>query len=45
MRTLARCEPDVQIRRLYGYLARRGFAAGLVHDVVRRVTMARERPG
>lgn len=44
LRSLARFEPDVQRRRLYGFLARKGFAGDLVHEVVRRLTRAREIP-
>jgi regulatory protein len=44
LRSLARFEPDVQRRRLYGFLARKGFAGDLVHEVVRRLTRPREMP-
>ena len=37
LRSLARLEPDVQRRRLYGYLGRQGFPSALIHDVVRRL--------
>lgn len=38
LRSLAGLEPHVQRRRLYGFLARQGFAAEFVHDAVRRHT-------
>lgn len=34
LRSLAKLERDVQRRRLYGYLARKGYAANLVREVV-----------
>jgi regulatory protein len=37
LRSLARFEPDVQRRRLYGFLGRKGFAPEVIHDVVRRL--------
>jgi regulatory protein len=37
MRSLAALEPDVQRRRLYGFLARRGFASSDIAKVLRSV--------
>ncbi len=37
-RSLTKLEPDVQRRRLYGFLARKGFASDLVRDTVRQLT-------
>ena len=37
-RTLAKLEPDVQRRRLYGFLARKGFAPDLVRETVAKIT-------
>jgi regulatory protein len=37
-KTLAKLEPDVQRRRLYGFLARKGFAPDLVRDTVAKLT-------
>lgn len=37
MRSLAALEPDVQRRRLYGFLARRGFASSEIAKVLRSV--------
>jgi regulatory protein len=39
-RSLAKLEPDVQKRRLYGFLARKGYPANLVREAVKRVTSA-----
>lgn len=38
LRSLAKLAPDVQRRRLYGYLARRGFAAGEIAKVLRSIS-------
>ena len=35
LRSLAKLEPDVQRRRLYGFLARKGYPPDLVRDVVK----------
>ncbi|MFT3875048.1 MAG: regulatory protein RecX [Propioniciclava sp.] len=40
MRTMGSLEPHVRYRRLAGALARRGFAPGLCHAVVKEVTGA-----
>jgi regulatory protein len=37
-RALAKLEPDVQRRRLYGFLARKGFAPDLVRETVAKFT-------
>jgi regulatory protein len=37
-RSLAKLEPDVQRRRLYGFLARKGFAPDLVRETVAKLT-------
>jgi regulatory protein len=37
-KTLAKLEPDVQRRRLYGFLARKGFAPDLVRETVAKFT-------
>ncbi len=42
MRSLAKYEPDVQRRRLYGFLARKGFSADLIREVVQRLTRVRD---
>jgi regulatory protein len=36
LRSLQKLAPDVRRRRLYGYLARRGYAADLVREIVNR---------
>ena len=38
LRSLAKHEPEVQRRRLYGYLTRRGFPLALVRETVARMT-------
>lgn len=38
MRTLATLAPEVQRRRLYGYLARRGFSSAEIANVLRKVS-------
>jgi regulatory protein len=38
VRTLANLAPDAQRRRLYGFLARRGFAPDLVRETVAKLT-------
>ena len=38
LRPLEKLEPDVRRRRLYGFLARKGFAADLVRAAVKRLT-------
>jgi regulatory protein len=38
LRALAKLEPEVQRRRLYGFLARQGFPADLVRATVARLT-------
>jgi regulatory protein len=38
LRSLAKLEPDVQRRRLYGFLARKGYPADLVRDAVAKLT-------
>ena len=43
-RLLGSLAPDVARRRLSGYLARRGFEAAIVTDVVRRLTRSAETP-
>lgn len=40
MRTLAALAPDVQRRRLYGFLARRGFASSEIAKVLRTIPSA-----
>jgi regulatory protein len=37
-RSLAKLEPDVQRRRLYGFLARKGYAPDLVRETVAKLT-------
>ena len=37
-RSLSKLEPDVQRRRLYGFLARKGYPSGLVRDTVKKLT-------
>jgi hypothetical protein len=37
MKSLVKLEPDVQRRRLYGFLARQGFSAALIGDVLKKV--------
>ena len=37
MKSLLQLDPDVQRRRLYGYLARQGFSSALIGDVVKKV--------
>jgi regulatory protein len=37
-RSLQKLEPDVQRRRLYGFLARKGYAPDLVRETVQRLT-------
>jgi len=39
-RTLEKLEPDVRRRRLYGFLARKGYAPDLVRAAVKRLTSA-----
>ena len=41
LRTLAKLEPDVQRRRLYGFLARKGYAPDLVRETVAKFTSAK----
>lgn len=41
MRTLAALEPDVQRRRLYGFLPRRGLAASEIAKVLRELPSTR----
>ena len=36
-RSLSKLEPDVQRRRLYGFLARKGYPSDLVRDTVRKL--------
>lgn len=43
LRSLAKLEPDVKRRRLYGFLARKGYPASLVRDAVATLTR-REAP-
>lgn len=43
LKTLAKLEPDVRRRRLYGFLARKGYPASLVRDAVATLTR-REAP-
>jgi regulatory protein len=38
LRSLAKLEPDVQRRRLYGFLARKGYPPDLVRDAVKRLS-------
>jgi regulatory protein len=38
VRSLAKLEPDVQRRRLYGFLARKGYAPDLVRETVAKFT-------
>ena len=38
LRSLAQFEPEVRRRRLYGFLARKGFAADRIHEILRRLT-------
>lgn len=45
MRTMASLEPHVRYRRLAGALARRGFAPGLCHRVVKEVAGAEAEVG
>ena len=37
-RSFAKLDADVQRRRLYGFLARKGFAPDLVRETVQRLT-------
>ena len=37
-RSLSKLEPDVQRRRLYGFLARKGYPSDLVRDTVKKLT-------
>ena len=41
LRSLAKLEPEVQRRRLYGFLARQGFPADLVRATVAKFTRGR----
>ncbi len=38
LRSLAKLEPDVQRRRLYGFLARKGYPPDLVRDAVKQLS-------
>ena len=38
LRSLSRLQPDVRRRRLYGFLARRGYPPDFVREVVNRLT-------
>lgn len=42
LRSLAKLDPDVQRRRVYGFLARKGFPADLVREVVAALLKAKE---
>ncbi|MFI5233528.1 MAG: regulatory protein RecX [Gemmatimonadales bacterium] len=43
IRSLAALEPDVQRRRLYGFLARKGYPSDLVRDAVAKLIRRGER--
>jgi len=45
MRSLAALEPDVQRRRLYGFLARRGFASSEISRLLRSMPVGGSRKG
>ena len=42
LRTLAKLEPDVRRRRLYGFLARKGYAPDLVRETVAKFTQSKQ---
>lgn len=44
VRSLAKLEPDVQRRRLFGFLARKGYALDLVREAVAKLTATRAGP-